>query len=131
MPREEVEELLRIVDHIARLERRMRDISWQIREIRNKIDPLVARIELDIATATDEEGKRTYSNERMRRAEQTLRLEKHDEYRSLKQRLMGLGDEKGDVYIEHNRLTQQRNILMLAMGADTSSTPISPPDDIM
>lgn len=124
-----VEDLLQLVDQIADLDRKRRHLSKQVFEIRDKMNPIVSRIELDVAMATDDKGKRIYSNQGMRRAERTLRLENHQEYQWLKRKLRDLQNEEDMVGIEYNRLVQRRQILMLAIGLDTDSIPSFPPDE--
>lgn len=130
MTNAEVVELLKIVDEIAELDRKRRKLNNRIREIIERTGVIVARVELDIAMLTDENGKRIYSNEGMRRAERTLRLGEHEEYQKLKQNRKELEDEQGEIIIEYNRLVYRRLILMLAMGLDPDSFSTSLPDEI-
>jgi len=79
----EVEKILEINDAIAELATLKRSLDNQTVDIAERMRVIAARIELDIATAADADGKRLYPNEDMRRAARTLRLHEDKEYQAL------------------------------------------------
>ena len=131
MVKPEVEKILEINDAIAELATLKRSLDNQTVDIAERMRVIAARIELDIATATDEDGKRCYSNEDMRRATRTLRLDEDKEYQALKQNHRLMDEKRSQIIIEHNRLVYQRQVLILALGIDPESLSRYFPDEVI
>ena len=127
----EVEKILEINDAIAELATLKRSLDNQTVDIAERMRVIAARIELDIATAADADGKRRYSNEDMRRATRTLRLDEDKEYQALKQNHRLMDEKRSQIIIEHNRLVYQRQVLILALGIDPESLSRYFPDEVI
>lgn len=121
MTEETRRELSEIIDRIADLARKRHEIGKERDKIMDRTSVIRAKLVIDIATAEDDRGKRIYSNEQLRQAALTLRLNEHEEYRRLKEKLRELDYEAKALAIEHNRLEDRKMLLALEMGL------ISPP----
>jgi hypothetical protein len=121
MTEEARRELSETIDRIAALARKRHEIGKERDKIMDRTSVIRARLVIDIATAEDERGKRIYSNEQLRKAALTLRLNEDEEYQRLKEKLRELDYEAQSLAIEHNRLEDRKMLLAFEMGL------ISPP----
>jgi hypothetical protein len=110
------EELSEAIDRIADLARQRHEIAKERRKIWDKTSVIRAKLVIEIATSKDEKGKPVYSNEQLREAALTLRLDEDGEYQRLKERLRELDDQEQTAVIEYNRLVDQRMLLMFELG---------------
>ena len=109
-------QLLEIVDQIADLDKKMHEIARKKRKIWDRTSVIRAQLVIDIAKAKDEKDKPMYSNSKLREAALTLRLKDDEGYQGLLERLRELDEEQEPLVIEHNRLVDQKTILMMEMG---------------
>ena len=113
MDEESKKELLAIVDQIADLDKKISEIGKQRRKIWNRTSVIRAQLIVDIATAKDERGKTIYSNEKLREAALTLKLEENEKYQELTGKGWELDTEESTLATEHNRLVGRKEILMM------------------
>jgi phosphoglycerate-specific signal transduction histidine kinase len=116
-------EFLEITDRLAELEKKRHELRRERRMTSDRVSVIRAELMIDIAKARDEKGKPIYSNENLRRAALTLRMEENEEYQGLKERQRDLDDELATLAIEHNRLEARRGLLALEMGLIRPSSP--------
>ena len=114
-------ELLEIVDRIAQINGEMDKIQNEHTKIRDRIMVMRAEIVIDIGTAKDETGKPLYSNQKLRDAALTLKLADHQEFQEVVETRRALSDKLRALAIEHNRLVDRKEILMIEMGSLPSS----------
>ena len=108
--------MLEIVDQIANLKKKMHEIAQKRRKIWDRTSVIRAQLIIDIAKAKDEKDKPIYSNSKLREAALTLRLKDDEGYQGLLERSRELDEEQEALVIEHNRLVDQKAILMMEMG---------------
>jgi hypothetical protein len=123
MTEEAKKELSEIIDRMADLAKKSHEIRKEQLKIRDRTSVIRARLLIDIAMAKDDKGKPVYSNEQLREAALTLRLDENEEYQRLKERLRELDDEGQALAIEHNRLANRRMLLMMEMGLVSPPSP--------
>jgi phosphoglycerate-specific signal transduction histidine kinase len=116
-------EFLEITDRLAELEQKRHELRRERRATSDRVSVIRAELMIDIAKARDEKGKPIYSNENLRRAALTLRMEENEECQGLKERQRDLDDELATLAIEHNRLEARRGLLALEMGLIRPSSP--------
>lgn len=122
MDEDSKKKLLNISDEMAELKKRLYEIGeHHASKIRKKLGIIDAQLVKDIAFATDENGNRIYSNDKIRRAELTLRKSKNEEYQKLLKKLRDLRDKEMDLAIQYNKLVDQKAILMSEIGLDSNS----------
>lgn len=105
------EEVLDIVDQMANLEKKIRELGRQRDEVQAEMQLIRARILLEVAKEKDERGKAVYSNEKLRQAALTVRLAEHNEYQTLRGKQRSLRDQHDDLLIELKRLSERKNVL--------------------
>lgn len=108
---EEKEELLEIIDQIAKLRERIHEMHEKRGEIWDKQRVIRATHMKDISLAKNEKGKSIYRNKDSRAAELTLRLKKDEEYQGLKEKYRELRGEGDRLSIESNRLVDRKAVL--------------------
>lgn len=108
---EEKEELLEIIDQMAKLRERIHEIHEKRGEIWDKQRVIRAKHMKDISLAKNEKGKSIYRNNDSRAAELTLRLKKDEEYQGLKEKYRELRGEEDRLSIEYNRLVDRKAVL--------------------
>lgn len=108
---EEKEELLEIIDQMAKLRERIHEIHEKRGEIWDKQRVIRAKHMKDISLAKNEKGKSIYRNKDSRAAELTLRLKKDEEYQGLEEKYRELRGEEGRLSIEYNRLVDRKAVL--------------------
>lgn len=116
MNTEAKKELSELIDNIADLSKERQTIHKKQQQIRDKINVIRAKLIIDIGTARDDRGKPVYSNEHLRNAALTLRLDENEEYQRLKERLREFNNEDQDLIIEYNRLVDRRLLLLAELG---------------
>jgi len=110
------QEYLSILDKIHRNNTETKKLQRTARKIRTKLQDLRAQYIIDIGTKKDDKGKPVYSNEHLREAELTNRLNNNSEYIKLRDELWEI-DEKLDVlYVENNKLVDIKYMLMMKLG---------------
>jgi len=109
-------ELLDLTDRIAELERKRRKLGREISRLSDEMRLIAARHTLEIWQATDESGKRIYSNEKVREAELRLRLHSDPEYQELGGRIQEVEDEHNDILMEIGILRERKEALMIESG---------------
>jgi len=109
-------QFLAAVDRLAEIAKARHAISQKQQPLRERLQVIHARHTLEIATAKDAKDKAVYSNEEMRRAALTIRLSEDDKYQALVAELRVLDSEQDDLVVEHNRLVDQKMLLMLELG---------------
>lgn len=108
---EEKEELLEIIDQMAKLRERIHEIHEKRGEIWDKQRVIRAKHMKDISLAKNEKGKSIYRNSDSRAAELTLRLKKDEEYQGLEEKYRELRGEGDRLSIEYNRLVDRKAVL--------------------
>jgi hypothetical protein len=120
MEEEARRELSETVDRIADLARKRHEIRKERDKILDRTGVIRAKLIIDIATTEDDKGKRIYSNQQLRKAALTLRLDENEEYQRLRKKLRELDYEQEALAIEHNRLVHRKALLELEMGMHLS-----------
>ncbi len=108
---EEREELLEIIDQMAKLKEKIHEIRVKRREIWDKQRVIRAKHMKDISMAKNEKGKPIYRNKDSREAELILRLKKDEEYQRLEEKYRELRGEENRLSIEYNRLVDRKAVL--------------------
>jgi hypothetical protein len=108
---EEKEELLEIIDQIAKLREKIHEIHDKRGKIWDKQRVIRAKHMKDISLAKNEKGKSIYRNKDSRAAELTLRLKKDEEYQGLEEKYRELRDKVDRLNIEYNRLVDRKAVL--------------------
>lgn len=117
MSREEkFEELRRLVDEVADLERSNHQISIELEDTRSELSMFRAKTLVAISQAKDEHGKPTYSNQKVRDAELIVRLHENENYRNLSKQVKKKTNEQTSIRIELNRLQRRKEIISLELG---------------
>ena len=119
--------LAELIDELAKLSKRQHALHRKRQEIVYRTILIRAPLVIDIAKAKDEKGKPVYSNEQLREAALTLRLEKNDEYRRLRAERLELEDQDDELITEVNRLVDHKLLLFAELGLllqpDADETP--------
>jgi hypothetical protein len=121
-------EYMALLDQIAELQRRKLSVEKQKQKLRDRIHIIRAKLTIEIGTAKDNKGKPVYSNESLRDAALTLKLEEHSEYSTLRDQLRRHDGEVSDIVIEYNKLVDQKYLLMTELGISSESEGEKYPD---
>jgi len=108
---EEREELLEIIDQMAKLKEKIHEIRVKRREIWDKQRVIRAKHMKDISMAKNEKEKPIYRNKDSREAELILILKKDEEYQRLEEKYRELRGEENRLSIEYNRLVDRKAVL--------------------
>lgn len=108
---EEREELLEIIDQMAKFKEKIHEIRVKRREIWDKQRVIRAKHMKDISMAKNEKEKPIYRNKDSREAELILRLKKDEEYQRLEEKYIELRGEENRLSIEYNRLVDRKAVL--------------------
>jgi hypothetical protein len=127
MSEETKKKLEEVIDKIADLASKRQKITRERRNIRDKTSVIRAKLVMEIATAKDDKGKLVYSNEKLREAALTLKLDKNEEFQRLKEKLWELDDQGETLAIEHNRLLDKRTLLFIKLGVLNLISSEAPP----
>ena len=111
MTEETKEELLNLVDQMATLDKKSREVIRKLSEIREEIELIRARLLLEVTQERDERGKPIYSNEKLREAAVRVRLAEHNEYPTLHEKEKALRHEHEDLLLELRRLSMRKELL--------------------
>lgn len=110
------QEFLSILEDIKRIDVKIKKISRDFRRLRAKMQSISAQCIVDIGSLKDEKGKLLFSNERMREAELTIRLNANTEYVDLREKLWALDEEQDGHVVEYNKLIDMKYMLMIKLG---------------
>jgi hypothetical protein len=110
-----------LLDQIAELQRRKLAHEKEKEKLYDRIRPIHAKLVLEIGTTKDEKGKLVYSNEHLREAALTLKLDEHEGFRELSEKRRTISHEVSEIVIEYNRLVEQKYLLMVEMGIPLES----------
>ncbi len=121
-------EYLALLGRIAELQRRKLALEKDQQKLRDRMRRIHAQLVLDIGTAKDEKGKSIYSNEQLRDAALTLKLEQHDEYRESREQNRVLDHDVRGIVIDYNTLVDQKYLLMIELGIPVESENEKYPD---
>ena len=105
-------ELFALVDEIANIRLRMKDLQQQRREIVEKCVAIRDNLLIEVNFERDEKGKPKYTNEKLRQAALSIRLRADTQFQELKARRKELDDEIDRLAVEHNKLIDKKYILM-------------------
>lgn len=105
------EELLNLVDQIATLEQKVREVGSHLAEIRGEIELIRARLLLEVAWERDRRGQPIYSKQKQREAAVAARLAEHDEYQALREHEKALRHERDDLLNELRQLSERKELL--------------------
>lgn len=108
---EEREELLEIIDQMAKFKEKIHEIRVKRREIWDKQRVIRAKHMKDISMAKNEKEKPICRNKDSREAELILRLKKDEEYQRLEEKYIELRGEENRLSIEYNRLVDRKAVL--------------------
>ncbi len=93
-------------------EKQRREIREKMEEIYSKTRVIHAKTVRDIAFEKDAHKKPKYSNERVRRAELSIRLSENQEYQELTAKLDPLRRKDSELAFEWNLLIDKKDLLM-------------------
>lgn len=119
MEKETKEELFELIDKIAEVMREIEALRQEIEVMRDKASVMRANHIVEVALITDDNGKRLYSNDRLREAALTAKLGENEEYQKLKDATRKLLARQEDLIIEHHRLSDRKAVLMAGVGVGT------------
>jgi hypothetical protein len=105
------EELLNLIDQMADIDKKSREVGRKLGEIREETRLIRARLLVNVTQEKDERGKPIYSNDKLREAAVTVRLAEHDEYQALHEKEKVLRYEHDDLLIELRRLSARKELL--------------------
>ena len=110
------QEYLSIVDEIYRNNTETRKLQRITRKLHSKTQAIRAQYIIDIGTTKDEKGKPVYSNEHLREAELTNRLNNNPEYIGYRDELWAIDGKLDELYVENNKLVDIKYMLMIKLG---------------
>ena len=122
MTQETRKDLLQVIEGIADVDRKRLKIRRERDNILDRTRVIHAQLVLDIASAKDESGKPLYSNEQARQAALTLRWAENEDSQRLTKRQRELYEEDDSLAIEHNRLIDRKELLMLELGLESPAS---------
>lgn len=111
-------ELLKLVESMADIDEKLREIQKKKQPLLNSSRLIRARLTLDISSEVDEKGRRVYTNDRMRAAALTIKLAENEEYQRLGEELDKLHEEEDPLMSKYERLSAKKAILMLDFGLE-------------
>lgn len=106
------DELLELVDAIASIRLKMKDLQRQRHDIIEECVAIRDNLLLEINFERDDKGKPRYTNEKLRQAALSIRLRRDPEFQKLKARRRELDEAIDRLAIEHNKLVDKKYILM-------------------
>jgi len=109
--RDREQKMLDLVEQCYEYETKLEQLRVDRAEVQDRYRQIYYRYVKEVALATDERGKRIYSNEALRRAEVSLRLAQDEEATGLRERLRELSSEADQIMREINRLRSRLDIL--------------------
>lgn len=110
------QEYLSILDEIYRNNTETKKLQRITRKLHSKTQAIRAQYIIDIGTTKDEKGKPVYSNEHLREAELTNRLNNNPEYIGYRDELWAIDDKLDELYVENNKLVDIKYMLMIKLG---------------
>ena len=110
------QEYLSILDEIYRNNTETKKLQRITRKLHSKTQVIRAQYIIDIGTTKDEKGKPVYSNEHLREAELTNRLNNNPEYIGYRDELWVIDDKLDELYVENNKLVDIKYMLMIKRG---------------
>ncbi len=121
-------EYVALLDQIAVLQRKKLTLEKEQVEIRDRIRSIHAKLVLEVGTVKDGKGKLIHSNEQLRSAALTLKLQEHEEFREVREKSRAIDHEISEIVIEHNKLVDQKYLLMVELGISLKSEDEKYPD---
>ncbi len=113
-------ELLSIIDQLAELTKKQNEIRDQEFELRDRISLIRSKHFVEITMSTNDKGKPTYPNERVRQAALTVALNDDAEYKDLATKLRIMDKVLQDVAVEFTRLSSRKALLLAVAGISNS-----------
>jgi hypothetical protein len=105
------EELLKLVDQMAALDKKSSEVGRQLGEVLGEMRLIRARFLLEVAREENERGKLVYPNEKLREAAVTVRLAEDNEYQVLREQEKTLRHQHDDLLNELRRLAGRKELL--------------------
>ena len=115
MPSTTEQEYLSTLDEIHRVDTETKKHQRATKRLHTKIQVIRAKNVVDIGTKKDDKGKPIFSNEHLREAELTIRLNDNPEYIKFRDELWALDEKLDALYIEHNKLIDIKYMLMIKL----------------
>lgn len=103
--------MLDLVDQCDEYRAKLEKLRVDRADVRERYNQIYYRYVKEVGLATDERGKRIYSNEALRRAEVSLRLAQDEEAMELRGRLRQLGFDEDKIIRDIDRLRSRLDIL--------------------
>ena len=109
-------EYLTLAEEITKLQRKRLSLRRNQRNIQHRMNSIRAKLLLEVGTTKDEKGRLLYSNEHLRDAALSVKLDEHAEYCALRESRNGLDDEISENGIEYDKLLDHKVMLMVELG---------------
>lgn len=109
-------QFLAAVDRLAEVDRSQHAAERTRQKLWARFELIRSQHILEIGLAKDSRGKAVYSNEDLRRASLEVRLSTDEAYQAVVSELRQVEAEIDEAVTEHNRLVDQKALLMLELG---------------